>query len=126
MANAAKATSDHRMCNLRISLPLPRILLRVGLPVAHGVFDPTPRDADVSERTIVDLMELADDAAHEPFIGQVARQPSAPRAESAEPLRQPAHGAAHAGFDDEIVETGLPLGLRACLPSWRSRSMLCK
>jgi hypothetical protein len=80
--------------------------------VAHGIFDPTPRDADVSERAIVELMELADDAAHEPFIGQVARQPSAPRTESAEPLRQPAHGAAHAGFDDEIVETGLPLGLQ--------------
>src|SRR5262249_2237839 len=36
----------------------------------------------------------------------------APRAESAEPLRQPAHGAAHAGFDDETVETGLTLGLQ--------------
>src|SRR6516225_7905948 len=83
-----------------------------GAPVAHGVFDPTPRDADVSERTIVELMELADGAAQEPFIGQVARQPSAPRTESAEPLRQPAHGAAHAGFDDETVETGLPLGLQ--------------
>jgi hypothetical protein len=80
--------------------------------VAHGVFDLTPRDADVSERAIVELMELADDAAQEPFIGQVARQPSAPRAESAEPLRQPALGAAHAGFDDETVETGLPLGLQ--------------
>jgi hypothetical protein len=80
--------------------------------VAHGEFDPTPRDADVSERAIVELMELADDTAQEPFIGQVARQPSAPRAESAEPLRQPAHGAAHAGFDDETVETGLPLGLQ--------------
>ena len=80
--------------------------------MAHGVIDPTPRDADVSERAIVELMELADDAAHEPFIGQVARQPSAPRTESAEPLRQPAQGAAHAGFDDEIVETGLPLGLQ--------------
>src|SRR5262249_55673026 len=93
-------------------VPLPRILLRVGPPVAHGVFDLTPRDADVSERAIVELMEHADDAAHEPFIGQVARQPSTPRAESAEPLRHPAHGAAHAGFDDEIVETGLPLGLQ--------------
>ena len=80
--------------------------------MAHGEFDPTPRDADVSERAIVELMELADDTAQEPFIGQVARQPSAPRAESAEPLRQPAHGAAHAGFDDETVETGLPLGLQ--------------
>src|SRR5262249_20985184 len=47
-------------------------------------------------------MELADGAAQEPFLGQVARQPSAPRAESA----------AHAGFDDETVETGLPLGLQ--------------
>jgi len=31
--------------------------------VAHGVFDLTPRDADVSERTIVELMELADAAS---------------------------------------------------------------
>ena len=45
-------------------------VLRVGPPVAHRVFDPTPRDAHVSERAIVELMELADDAAHEPFIGQ--------------------------------------------------------
>src|SRR6516162_10668246 len=112
MANAAKATSHHRMCNLRISLQLSRILLRVGPPVAHRVFDPTPRDADVSERAIVELMELADYAAQEPFIGQVARQPSAPRTESAEPLRQPAHSAAHTGFDDETVDTGLPLGLQ--------------
>jgi hypothetical protein len=84
----------------------------VGPPVAHGIFDPTPRDADVGERAIVELMELADGAAPKPFIGQVARQPSAPRAESAEPLRQPAHGAVHAGFDDKTVGTGLPLGLQ--------------
>jgi len=83
-----------------------------GQSIAHCGFDLTSGDADVSERAIVELMELADDAAHEPFVGQVVRQPSAPRAESAEPLRQPAHGAAHAGFDDEIVETGLPLGLQ--------------
>jgi hypothetical protein len=83
-----------------------------GQSIAHGEFDPTPRDADVSERAIVELTELADGVAQEPFIGQVARQPGAPRAESAEPFRQPAHGAAHAGFDDETVETGLPLGLQ--------------
>ena len=52
----------------------------MGPPVAHGVFDPTPRDADVGERTIVELMELADGAAQESFGGQVARQPGAPRA----------------------------------------------
>ena len=45
------------------------------MPVAHRVFDPTPRDADVSERAIVELMELADGAAQESFGGQVARQP---------------------------------------------------
>ena len=47
----------------------------MGPPVAHGIFDPTPRDADVGERTIVELMELADGAAQESFGGQVARQP---------------------------------------------------
>jgi hypothetical protein len=80
--------------------------------VVHGVFDPAPRDTDVSERAIVELMELADGAAQEPFMSEVTRQPSGPPAESAEPLRQPAHDAAHAGFDDECVETGLPLGLQ--------------
>jgi hypothetical protein len=83
-----------------------------GQSVAQCGFDLTSRDADVSERAIVERMELADGTAQKPSIGQVARQPSAPRAESAEPLRQPAHGAAHAGFDNETVETGLPLGLQ--------------
>ena len=46
-----------------------------GQYVSHGGFDPTPRDADVSERAIVELMELADGAAQESFGGQVARQP---------------------------------------------------
>src|SRR5262245_980520 len=110
MASTAKATSDHRICNLRISLPLSRVLLRLGPSVAHRGCDPTARDADVSERAIVELMELADGAAQESCIGQVAPQPGAPRAESAEPLRQTAHGGAHAGFDDETVDAGLPLG----------------
>jgi len=66
--NIVAALTDHGYC------------YAWGPPVAHGVFDPTSRDADVSERAIVELMELADGAAQEPFIGQVARQPGAPRA----------------------------------------------
>src|SRR5258707_2708075 len=83
-----------------------------GQSIAHRGFDLTSGDADVCQHTIVELMELADGAAQEPFVGQVVRQPGAPRAESAEPFRQPAHGAAHAGFDDATVETRLPLGLQ--------------
>jgi hypothetical protein len=66
--NIVAALTDHGYC------------YAWGPPLAHGEFDPTPRDADVSERAIVELMELADGVAQEPFIGQIARQPGAPRA----------------------------------------------
>jgi hypothetical protein len=51
--------------------------------LARCGFDLTSRDADVSQHTIVELMELADGAAQGSFSGQVGRQPDAPQAESA-------------------------------------------
>jgi hypothetical protein len=79
-------------------------------PVTHRGFDLVPADADVLQRTVVELLELANSAAPAPFGGE-GSCPSLPlQGEHAQPLCSRLHGHTHAGLDHAIaLDTGLPL-----------------
>src|SRR6516225_2953811 len=74
-----------------------------GQAVAHRGFDLATRDADVAKHTIVEPVELAHSPAQPVLSGQAARPARGAQDEDAQPLRERAHGAAHAGLDDEAA-----------------------
>src|SRR6266699_1036119 len=60
-------------------------------------------DPGGGQHTIVEPLELAHSATQALLRGQTARPARAAQDENAQPLRKRAHGAAHAGLDDEVA-----------------------
>jgi hypothetical protein len=77
-----------------------------GHPVTHRELDLAAVDANVPQRAIVKLLQLANGAAPASFDGPPSRESRTPQDEHAQPL----HGRAHAGVDEQIaLDGGLPL-----------------
>ena len=99
----------------RSAIPLALALLpaRAGRqPVTHRGFDLVPADADILQRTVVELLELANSAAAAPFGGEGLCPSFPPQDEHAQPLCSRLRGQTHAGLDHAIaLDTGLPLEL---------------
>src|SRR5215831_709746 len=86
----------------RCAIPLALALLpaRAGRqPVTHRGFDLVPADADVLQRTVVELLELANGAAPAPFGGEGLCLALPPQDEHAQPLCSRLHGHKRAGLD---------------------------
>src|SRR5262245_23832202 len=81
-----------------------------GQSLAHRRLDLAARDADVGERSVVELVELANGAAQASTRGQVVQDPGAAHRDDAEPLGERMQSAAQAGLDDEgALDAGPPL-----------------